>query len=579
MKSFRAENIGDNDFLNRLTHRLTTQIREEVKKEIYDLGTTREKKKKKLPLFDFLNLKACSRVLATGLTNPRISFCARFLDSISSNPPKIALNFARFNSFPDTSFIRVFSLIIQLPKPSNGIMPSKSKSTVKKHSRLNPWQQIEELSQRLDQRRGRFSPPFSIIAPLGDPAPGGAGAEPADYPQQQSCVHRRSGSERLVLPPFQQQQQQQQQSSSSSVSYGLASTSRGADLRDSSGRGRRRLLARSQDQRGVGSGCRNRDSNPGSNGASNVNVVIDSSCTSGGAPTTVGGETPTLSLLLPKQRGLPMPREDTSQGRAPVTGRFDVENNRRRGGSGRAVPVLAITSPPDGGGSGTSVASPTRGVPFFPDTPSTVLLVGHTGASAPTRPSCVRLGDTDCVPRDGSVPHAPVLAGNQLFLDTTAGSWSSPPEGGRSRARSGLRVSWDPLAISLPSACDDNPVSETPGDLLGNGRLPEGPPWAPRCDLDGGQSDSYYGQPRLAAPEWLPGRQWAQLPGSDVNTAGARAGSLSILRLCRRVHHCPLHPPKRSRRYCLLRQLWSLSRWKPRALQQPRLRAQRRRSR
>ena len=42
MKSFRAENIGDNDFLNRLTHRLTTQIREEVKKEIYDLGTTRE---------------------------------------------------------------------------------------------------------------------------------------------------------------------------------------------------------------------------------------------------------------------------------------------------------------------------------------------------------------------------------------------------------------------------------------------------------------------------------------------------------------------------------------------------------
>ena len=39
MKSFRAENyIGDNDFLNRLTHRLTTQIREEVKKEIYDSG-------------------------------------------------------------------------------------------------------------------------------------------------------------------------------------------------------------------------------------------------------------------------------------------------------------------------------------------------------------------------------------------------------------------------------------------------------------------------------------------------------------------------------------------------------------
>ena len=186
-----------------------------------------KKKKKKLPLFDFLNLKACSRVLATGLTNSRISFCARFLDSISRSLPKIAIKFARFNSFPDASFIRVFNLIIHVPKSSNGIMPPKSKSTVKKHSRINPWQQIEELSQRLDQRRGRFNPPFSIIAPLGDPAPGGAGAEPANYLQQQSCVQRRSGSERLVLPPV---QQQQQQSSSSSIPYDLAPTSRGGGL-------------------------------------------------------------------------------------------------------------------------------------------------------------------------------------------------------------------------------------------------------------------------------------------------------------------------------------------------------------
>ena len=36
MQSFRGDNMTDNEFLNLLTHRLTNQIREEVKKEIYD---------------------------------------------------------------------------------------------------------------------------------------------------------------------------------------------------------------------------------------------------------------------------------------------------------------------------------------------------------------------------------------------------------------------------------------------------------------------------------------------------------------------------------------------------------------
>ena len=61
--------------------------------------------------YEFLNLKACSRVLATGLlTNPRITFCAHFLDSISKSPQ----NRDQFRpmSFPDASFIRVFCLII-----------------------------------------------------------------------------------------------------------------------------------------------------------------------------------------------------------------------------------------------------------------------------------------------------------------------------------------------------------------------------------------------------------------------------------------------------------------------------------
>eukprot|EP01036_Dinobryon_divergens_P031178 gene31178-40536_t len=74
---------------------------------------------------------------------------------------------------------------------------------------------------------------------------------------------------------------------------------------------------------------------------------------------------------------------------------------------------------------------------------------------------------------------APVLAGNQLIL--------ARMEDGRIRARSGLQVSWDPLAISLPSARDDNPVSGTQGDLMAVSRK------ARHGHLDNGllQSDSY----------------------------------------------------------------------------------------
>jgi hypothetical protein len=134
-----------------------------------------------------------------------------------------------------------------------------------------------------------------------------------------------------------------------------------------------------------------------------------------------------------------------------------------------------------------------------------------SAATPAPRPSCIRLGDPHRMLRDGDVDDAPVLARNprhyrrQLRASESLGTHSPSlfPAFEMTTSSPGPKEASWAIVVSRKARHGHRVV-----------RFP--------------QFDSN-GQPRLEAPEWLPERQWAQLPGSEINTSGARTGSIGIL--------------------------------------------------